>query len=354
MNLDRILNHTAPALPQEEKDQLLFDGLKQLTEYHKSKCPGYRNILHAIKYAPEKCRSLEDIPFIPVNLFKRLELHSIQESGNIVNILASSSTTGQKPSQIFLDKETSKRQSLGLTRSLKFVIGDKRLPMLIIDAPSSIRTKPLTARGAGILGLMRFGHSHCFALDNDLNLDQEQLTRFLSEHSGQPFLIFGFTFMVWMYFLQKCPPEINLENGILIHSGGWKKMQEQAVSPSAFKKAFLNNTKLSKCFNFYGLVEQIGSIYLEGLDGFLYPPAFSDVIIRDPFTLEPLPYGQEGLVQLLSLLPLSYPGHSILTSDMGILHQGTHNKNTHGLEITRRAPKAEVRGCSDTHASKVG
>ncbi|MFD2207933.1 acyl-protein synthetase [Kiloniella antarctica] len=346
MNLSHLLNQRTSSFPHENQEAMLLDGLKRLTEHHRSLCSGYRNILQATNYTQSKCHTLEEIPFIPVNLFKNLELHSIRCPEDIVTILASSSTSGQKPSQIFLDKETSKRQSQGLTQSLKPVIGDKRLPMLIIDTPSSIKTKPLTARGAGVLGLMRFGHSYCFALDDDHNLNLDLLEHFLEEHAKQPFLIFGFTFMAWMYFLQKCPPHTNLKNGILIHSGGWKKMQEQSVSPDEFKSAFFSKTNLSKCYNFYGMVEQIGSIYLEGSDGILYPPVFSDVIIRDPFTLVPLPPGEEGLIQLLSLLPLSYPGHSILTSDMGILRQGVHGR---GIEVTRRAPKAEVRGCSDTH-----
>lgn len=349
MNFEQLLTADETPPSPKEKTASLVKGLIELTAHHKRNCPRYANILKATGYKEESCTSLENVPFIPVNLFKNLKLHSIKNHRDIVTVLNSSSTTGQAPSQIFIDKETSRRQSLALTKSIKSVTGAKRLPMLIIDAPSVIRQKPLTARGAGILGLMRFGHSHCFALDEELNLNTSLVKEFLVKHSTKPFIIFGFTFMAWHYFLTKCTEKTDLSNGILIHSGGWKKMQDQAVSPAEFKKRFQDKTNLSKCINFYGLVEQIGSIYLEGTKGLLYPPIFSDVIIRDPYTLAPLPLGEEGLVQLLSLLPLSYPGHSVLTSDLGILHQSSES-TVPGLEITRRVPSAEVRGCGDTHA----
>ena len=67
--------------------------------------------------------------------------------------------------------------------------------------------------------------------------------------------------------------------------------------------------------------------------------------------------GAPGVLQVLSLLPLSYPGHSVLTEDLGIIHGiddssgGRHGKY---FSVLGRIPKAELRGCSDIHASQVG
>ena len=65
---------------------------------------------------------------------------------------------------------------------------------------------------------------------------------------------------------------------------------------------------LERIFNYYGMVEQVGSIFMECEHGHLHAPAFADVIVRDPLTLEPLPPGREGAVQVLSALPVSYGG----------------------------------------------
>ena len=101
------------------------------------------------------------------------------------------------------------------------------------------------------------------------------------------------------------------------------------------------------------MVEQIGSIFLEGEDGLLYAPDFGDVIIRDPETWAPAPPGEVGVIQLLSALPRSYPGHSLLTEDLGVLEavdSGCGGRLGKAIRVIGRAPKVELRGCSDVHA----
>jgi hypothetical protein len=57
------------------------------------------------------------------------------------------------------------------------------------------------------------------------------------------------------------------------------------------------------------------------------------------------------LIQVVSALPASYPGHSLLTEDLGVV-EGCDNPTTgmHGqyFRILGRLPRAELRGCSDT------
>src|SRR4029079_247294 len=69
----------------------------------------------------------------------------------------------------------------------------------------------------------------------------------------------------------------------------------------------------------YGFTEQMGVIYPDGADGLKRAPAFAEVIVRDPKTLEPVPDGTPGLLQFLTPLPHSYPGISILTDDLGMI-----------------------------------
>ena len=76
---------------------------------------------------------------------------------------------------------------------------------------------------------------------------------------------------------------------------------------------------------------------------------FSEVLIRDKnFNIQKP--GERGLVQLFSILPTSYPGHSIITEDIGeILPKNKIKCNvdaTHFL-IHGRSKHSEVRGCSD-------
>jgi len=104
------------------------------------------------------------------------------------------------------------------------------------------------------------------------------------------------------------------------------------------------------------MAEQVGSVFLEGDDGYLYPPNFADIIVRDPLTFREQPVGEPGVIQVLSLLPSSYPGHSILTEDMGVIRgidDSTCNRSGKYFSVLGRVPQAELRGCSDVHASQV-
>ena len=108
--------------------------------------------------------------------------------------------------------------------------------------------------------------------------------------------------------------------------------------------------------NFYGMVEQVGSIFMECEEGYLHAPNFSDLLIRDFKNWECLPINQTGVIQTLSILPHSYPGHSLLTEDIGLIHgidDCSCGRKGSYFTIDGRIPRAELRGCSDTHAEEA-
>ncbi|MCG7782343.1 Acyl-protein synthetase, LuxE [compost metagenome] len=66
------------------------------------------------------------------------------------------------------------------------------------------------------------------------------------------------------------------------------------------------------------------------------------------------PHGKPGIIQVLSTLPESYPGHSLLTEDEGVvLGEDDCSCGRAGkyFRIIGRLKNAEIRGCSDTYAA---
>jgi Acyl-protein synthetase, LuxE len=353
--LSQLLERPQYSLPQIEKESLLLSLLNELTDHHRAQCPEYARLVSLLHPRLGQAGSLAEIPFIPVGLFKSHTLRSIPPE-EIFKTLTSSGTTGQQVSQIFLDRETARRQTVALGRIMTHILGPERLP--VIDSNTLVRDRRrFSARGAGVLGMVNFGRNHFYALDEQMNLDEGGLRLFLETFGRKPFLIFGFTFMVWQYFLERIRGlGLDLSQGTLVHSGGWKNLLDRAVSNPEFRLAFEQAAQLKRIFNFYGMVEQIGSVYVEGEDGLLYPPNFADVIVRDPVSMRELPPGEPGVIQVLSTLPLSYPGHSILTEDLGVIHSvdaSTCGRRGKAFSVLGRVPKSELRGCSDTHAAEV-
>jgi phenylacetate-coenzyme A ligase PaaK-like adenylate-forming protein len=356
MLLNNLFEIKQYSLIKSEKQPILTNLLADLNNYHLNYSEKYRSIVESVFEKNKKIGKLEDLPFLPVSIFKNHSIKSISDS-DVFKILTSSGTSGQQVSRIYLDKDTAKLQTLALSKIISHVVGSTRLPMLIVDSKAVFANKAtFSARGAGILGLSVFGKDHTYTLDENFEPDEFVLSSFLEKYSGKPILIFGFTFMIWQYlFNAKLNNKYDLSQAILIHSGGWKKLIDMAVDNTTFRIALNEKFNLQHVYNFYGMVEQVGSVFLENSDGTLHCPNFADVIIRNPIDFSVQEDGKEGLIQVISALPKSYPGHSLLTEDIGVLTGEDDTKNGwkgKHFKILGRAKKAELRGCSDTFKSK--
>jgi phenylacetate-coenzyme A ligase PaaK-like adenylate-forming protein len=355
-SLERLLAAAPYSLPHQEKRVLLTERARELTRQHYDRCVPYRHLIDRLFGGSKALRfeRLEDAPFLPVSLFKTRELRSV-EPGAVVKTLTSSGTTGQAVSRIYLDANTAQLQSRTLVKILQHFLGVERRPMVFLDHSGIVRDRRLfSARGAGILGLLPFGRQPFYALREDMSLDVDGLQAYLEKMRGQRPVFFGFTFMVWQYFveaLEALGRRLSLDDAVLLHSGGWKKLEALHVGQEEFRRRLLAVAGIANVLNYYGMVEQVGSVYVENPLHFLHASIYSDVIVRDTNTLEPLPPGRPGLMQVVSALPASYPGHSLLTEDLGVI-EGCDNLMTgmHGqyFQILGRLPRAELRGCSDT------
>ncbi|OXM71152.1 LuxE/PaaK family acyltransferase [Amycolatopsis vastitatis] len=335
-----------------DREALLLPELASLTAHHRANSEGYDRILASLGIAPDAAfGSIADLPWLPVRMFKTHDLKSVPDS-DVFKTLTSSGTTGAGASRIYLDKEAAGAQTKQLGATLQEVLGGERLPMLMVDTIGIIKNRrSFSARGAGVLGMANFGRKHTYVLDENDQPDVEAVKKFLAEYGDKPFLIFGFTFMVWLYLYEVARDnDLDLSNGILIHSGGWKKLIDRAVDNTEFRRRFKEDTGLTRIHNYYGMIEQIGTVFLEGPSGnSLYCPDFADVVIRNPETWEEQPVGEPGVIEVVSTLPRSYPGHVLLTEDLGV-YNGIDDGDWPGkhFSVLGRLPKAEARGCSDT------
>ncbi len=361
MKFDEILGIPPYSLNEEDKEKLLTDRLKELTLHHQEKCPEYKGMLEAIDYDVTKMHSYKELPFLPVRLFKEMDLKSISQD-EVVKTMTSSGTTGQTVSKIYLDKETSSNQQKTMVKIVSEFTGSGRMPMIIIDCPSVVKNRAMfSARGAGILGFSIFGTKKIYALDDEMKLDVEGVRAFLDTYKDQKVLLFGFTFMIWQHFykeLLRLRDEgitFDLSNGVMIHGGGWKKLISEAVSHDEFHKRMKDVCGLHDIHDYYGMVEQTGCIYMECECGHLHASNFSDVIIRRPLDFSEADIGEDGIIQVVSTIPESYPGHSLLTEDEGAvlgIDDCPCGRKGKYFKINGRLKNAEIRGCSDTYAAK--
>jgi Acyl-protein synthetase, LuxE len=168
--------------------------------------------------------------------------------------------------------------------------------------------------------------------------------------------------VVWQHFvlpLQAKGIHLHLPNIRLLHSGGWKRLLDQAVTKDAYARgvASIFGCEESRVIDFFGMVENVGVIYPDCGHGNKHVPAFAEVIVRDPLTLEPVAEGRQGLLQVCSVLPTSYPGFLVLTDDIAeIIHYDGCPCGRRGttFRFVKRVPKAEVRGCGNIETLRKG
>ena len=331
----------------------LLAELNALVEHHRTACEPYARILAAFA-GRMPAGALEEIPYLPASIFKKLDLRSVG-NGQVVRVLRSSGTASSGPSRIALDKVTADRQSRALAAIVMDFIGPARRPMLLIARPPGRKTgDELVASEVAALGFSRFGRDHRYVLDESGTIDARGVAEFAEKHHESGILLFGFTHPVWEFVQAVSASSGRLDLGadsVLIHGGGWKRMEEHKVSNEVFKKTILERLGIRRVHNYYGMVEQVGSIFMECERGRLHAPAFAAVIVRDPQALTCVPRGELGLLQVMSTIPFSYPGFSVLTDDVGrILGEDDCECGRNGVtfSVEGRAPQAELRGCSDT------
>lgn len=353
-----LLSLPVYSLARADKRAFLTRELAALTRLHAERCPEYGQLLAATGTQVENITDYEQLPPLPVRLFKMFTLKSIHD-GDVTKTMTSSGTTGQQVSRIYLDRETSALQSKVLGKIMESTLGGARLPMIILDSGAVIRDRSMfSARGAGILGFSLFARDKIFALDDDMQLDLPGIRAFLEKHEGEPIFLFGFTYMVWEHFyaqLRRMNETLDLSRGVLLHGGGWKKLAQQAVSREQFHQALRDVCGLTRVVDYYGMVEQTGAIHVECEHGHLHAPVWADVIIRRAKDFSVAAVGEAGLIEVVSVLPRSYPGHALLTEDEGrLLGEDDCPCGRKGkyFEVLGRVKRAETRGCSDTYERK--
>ena len=369
MLYEELLKHKPFELDKKEKDKLLKASLKESLEHHFQNSKEYQKYCKKKVFLPPFDNiNYEDIPFFPVDIFKNFHLSSVPEN-SLVRTLNSSATTSQTPSSIYLDDITRKRQVKTLIWLLSDFIGKERIPFLIFDADPRKNNldKKISARNAAIRGfLIAASQSEYFMnvrTKDELTVDIPKLINFLTEVEKQntKTILFGFTYVLFSHVakqLQRQNIKFNLTNSLIIHIGGWKKLQSEAVSKNVFNNTLsaVFGVRANNILDSYGFTEQLGIIYIDCEDGLKRCPLVSEIIIRDPGTLEQLPDGEPGLVEFISPLPFSYPGCAVLLDDIGRVvtrNSDSLGRNGTAYEILGRAKEAEVRGCGDIMAEKI-
>lgn len=364
--IERILSLPPYSQSPEEREAGLLALLKLELEYGCQRHAGYKNYLRHWPVEYQSAAHISELPYVPVGILKANPPLAFISPGEVKRTLTSSATTSQLPSRVVLDTATSRRMTKGVVAIVRDYIGPNRRPYLVVDTPDSLRgAGPLGARGAAIQGLQPFASQATYCLNVDtqgeLALDLQKLKDFALTHRDADVLVYGFTFILWNHLVKPLMAEnvcLNLPNVYILHSGGWKRLQDQAVEKTVFNRqlAAVVGCSADRVIDFYGMVESVGVIFPDCPEGNKHSPVFADVIVRDPLTLAPVAAGEHGVVQVCSVLPTSFPGNLLLTEDLAqvMAYDGCPcGRRGISFRFAGRVPKAELRGCGNLETKRT-
>lgn len=365
--IDELLKSPPYADAGPARDARLLAAMHEAYRHHFIHCAAYRRFCEGRGLSEQtQFAAFADLPYLPAPAFKDSAdlLRSIPDDA-VKTTLQSSATSGL-PSTVVIDAITAKRQVRALAGVLSARLGPKRRPLLVFDADPRQGAGVMGARTAAVQGFLNLAREAHYALAADggaLTLQRKVLAELTAQWraSGEPVLLFGFTYLLYSLALgplAEAGEQFILPAGShLAHLGGWKKLADQAVSKEAFTEKAMQVFGLApeNVVDFYGFTEQMGVTYPDAPGGDKLAPAFAEVIVRDPQTLQPAADGEPGLLQFLTPLPHSYPGISVLTDDIGVITGRTTTGEWPGVRfrVLGRAKQAEARGCGDILGEKV-
>ncbi len=348
------------ASPLQAHRSTLLSLLKDELAYASSRNAGLLNYFSNWPTDYRTAETIAELPYLPVGVFKEDPPLSLVEPRSWKRILLSSATTGQNPSRVVLDAATARRMTKGIVVIIRDFIGSARRPYLVVDSTDLLSPQAeLGARGVAIQGLGSFATEVVCCLrtrgEGEPTLDMKTLLDFARKWRKTKVLVYGFTYILWEHLVKPLESAgicVDLPRAHVLHSGGWKRVEKEAVTKDVFTRRVSETIgcPATQVIDFYGMVENVGVVYPDCEVGNKHVPAFAEVIVRDPLTLKPVDAGHQGLLQLCSVLPTSFPGFLLLSEDIAeVVDYQVCPCGRLGtcFRFIKRAPRVELRGCGN-------
>ena len=296
----------------------------EIFRFQAENCPPYAEYLRLIGADIETVKSIEQIPMLPIELFKSHTVYSAKTEPQIV--FTSSATTGMIPSRHAVADVSIYEQDF--VESFRLFYGDVEQWSIYGLLPNYLQRS-----GSSLVymvdRLIRRSGSGGFYLDN-----YQQLLDDMAADKRKKILI-GVTYALLDLAEQYAP---KLGDTIVMETGGMKGHRAE-MSKTELHKVLCSAFGVERIHSEYGMAELMTQGYSTG-EGLFASPPWMTVLTRDvndPFkTLE---NGRRGAINIIDLANI-YSCSFIATQDMGIAYDdGT-------FRIEGRVTDADIRGCN--------
>lgn len=307
------------------QDQAQFSKCAlELFRYQAGRCEPYRRYIELLGINPAEVNTIEDIPFLPIELFKSSDVYCGEESPEI--IFTSSNTGSTQPSRHMMASLKTYREAF--TRAFEQFYGKAEEWSIYGLLPNYLERE-----GSSLVYMVDRLIKRCGSGGFYLN-NYEQLIHDIKS-DPKPKILLGVSYALWDVAEKYAP---KLEDTIIMETGGMKGRREE-LSKSELHKILCEGFGVEAIHSEYGMAELTSQAYSKG-GGIFYAPNWMRVMVRDvndPF--DHAPQGMRGGIDIIDLANLSSCAF-IQTQDIGrVLSDG-------GFMVEGRIAGSDIRGCN--------
>ncbi len=289
----------------------------------------YRDFCNHLNVDKHKVKSLEQIPFLPIQFFKSHKV--ISSADAIQETFTSSGTTGMTTSKHFVTDITLYEESY--RKAFTEFYGNIEDYIILALLPSYLE---------------RDGSSLIYMVDDLIKLSNnpesgfylnqyEALSKKLIDldNAGQNVILIGVTYALLDLVEQK---KFSLKNTIIMETGGMKGKRKEMIREELHDK-LCEGFGVAQIHSEYGMTELLSQAYSLG-NGVFECPLWMQILVRD--TEDALTYindrktGGINVIDLANLNSCSF----IATQDLG-----KKNPNN-SFEVLGRFDNSDIRGCN--------
>lgn len=290
----------------------------------------YRQFCDLIRKTPAEVRSLDQIPFLPIEFFKSKEV--LSSNHPIQTTFTSSGTTGTITSKHHVTDLKYYEESF--RKGFSYFYGPIDDYVVLALLPSYLEREGSSLIYMADDFIKQSNHPESgFYLHNYEELITQLETL---DKQGKNILLLGVTYALLDIIEQH---QFELNNTIIMETGGMKGKRKEMIREE-LHHLLCQGFGVTKIHSEYGMTELLSQAYSLG-DGIFQCPTWMDIVIRDPedpFTRIET-FGKAGGVNVIDLANINSCSF-IATQDLGKKYENG------SFEILGRFDHADIRGCN--------
>ena len=290
--------------------------------YQAQRCEPYRRYIELLGINPAEVCDVEDIPFLPIELFKSSDVYCGEEAPEI--IFTSSNTGSTVASRHLMASLETYRETF--TRAFEQFYGATEMWSIYGLLPNYLERE-----GSSLVYMVDTLIKRCGSGGFYLN-DYEKLIEDI-ERDPKPKILLGVSYALWD-LAEKYAPK--LENTIVMETGGMKGRRKE-LSKSELHKILCEGLGVDAIHSEYGMAELTSQAYSSG-EGIFRTPRWMRIMLRDvndPFD-HTVTRGGIDIIDLANISSCAF----IQTQDMG------RKLATGEFVLEGRIAGSDIRGCN--------